>query len=373
MQKTYITVIGAGVVGLAITYELSKHNKDILVLERHDSFGRETSSRNSEVIHAGLYYAPHSLKADTCIRGNRLLYELCKKHDIAHKKLGKLVVASGDDEIKKIESIYENAQKSGVRDLKFLGSGEISGLEPDIRVKKALFSPDSGIIDTHGLMKFFYKAAEANGVIFSFSSEAAGIEKKSGGYAVTVKEPGGELFKFETRFVVNAAGLSSDKVAAAAGMDIEKLGYKISYCKGQYFRIKNSGKFSIKRLIYPPATKIDLGIHITPDLAGSLRLGPDAKYIDHIDYSVNEEDKKIFLNSAKRFLPALEIGDLISDTCGIRPKLQEEGEDFRDFVIREEGAEGLDGFINLIGIESPGLTGCLAIAEIVNTFIKKGK
>lgn len=365
MEQTDIAVIGAGVIGLAIAYELSKLGKEVAVIEKNASFGEETSSRNSEVIHAGLYYPPGSLKAETCIEGKRLLYELCARHNIAHKKLGKLVVAPSNDEAAKIESIYQNALKSGVENLKLIDKDEAKKIEPDIEVKIALYSPESGIIDSHGLMRFFYETAKEKGVMFAFLNEVAGIKRAQDKYRISLKEPNGGLFNFESRLVINSAGLNSDKIAEFIGLDIKKLAYKISYCKGQYFRIGDPQKFSIHHLVYPPATKTDLGVHITPDLAQGLRLGPDAKYVDKVEYSVEEKDKVNFFNSVRRFLPRLEMEDLTADTAGIRPKLQGAGDDFCDFVIKDESKNGFPGFINLIGIESPGLTACLSIAEKV--------
>lgn len=370
MQETKITIIGAGVVGLSIAYVLSRFHQDIIVLERNDSFGQEISSRNSEVIHAGLYYLPDSFKAQTCIKGRNLLYELCSKYNILYKKTEKLVIACNDEEIKKIEKIYYNSQKCGVKNLKFLDSGDIEELEPQVSAKFGFISPDSGIIDSHSLMNFFYTKAKDNGVTFSFCTEAAALAWRGSHYKITVKEPKGDTFSFQSQAVINAAGLNSDKVAQMAGIDIDKYFYRLNYCKGQYFRIGNPKKFSISHLVYPCATQISLGIHITPDLGGGLRLGPDAKYISEINYQIDEADRGCFYESVKRFLPFLEPEDLVPDTVGIRPKLQKEDEIFKDFIIQHESDKGLPGFVNLIGIESPGLTACLAIAEIVKKVLK---
>lgn len=367
MEKTKITIIGAGVIGLAIAYELSKLVTDIIVVDKNDSFGRETSSRNSEVIHTGLYYLPGSLKAKTCIEGNKLLYEFCAQNNIPHKKLGKLVSACNDEEAGKIEAIYENAAKCGVEGLKFMGESEIKKIEPNIKVRRAIFSPEAGIIDSHQLMDFFFKSSKQAGAVFSFSTEVVGIERKGSGYEIFVKDADAEKFSFESEVVINSAGLNSDKVAAIAG--ISEPNYKIHYCKGQYFRVTNPGKFSINHLVYPPPTNIDLGIHLTPDLAGGLRLGPDAEYISEINYDVSEKDKLKFFDSARKFLPNLEEDDLIPDTAGVRPKLQKPEESFRDFVIQEESKKGFPAFVNLIGIESPGLTACLAIARKVKEWL----
>jgi L-2-hydroxyglutarate oxidase LhgO len=185
-----------------------------------------------------------------------------------------------------------------------------------------------------------------------------------------VREPAGDAFSFETQYVINAAGNSSDEVAAMAGLDIDLHGYRLHRCKGEYFRINHPGKYAIKRLIYPPATAVSLGIHITPDMGQGLRLGPDARYVAGVDYTVDESQRDMFWESVRKFLPALERDELIADTAGIRPKLQGENEAFRDFVIQDESGKGLPGFIDLIGIESPGLTACCAIARRVKTLIR---
>ncbi|MFQ5952697.1 MAG: NAD(P)/FAD-dependent oxidoreductase [Candidatus Omnitrophota bacterium] len=369
MEKVDIAIIGAGVIGLAASYVLSGGDKEILVIERNDSFGQEISSRNSEVIHGGIYYPKDSFKSRTCIRGRDLLYELCARHNIPHKKLGKLLVACDKVEIEKLEAIYRNATHCGVDNLRFLEKQEIKKMEPDVSAERALFCPDTGIIDSHSLMKFFFNASKEKGVDFAFGVEVIGIEKRASYYQITVKEPQGEHFSFQAKAVINSAGLDSDKIAEMVGIDAENCSYRLHYCKGQYFRIRNPKKFSITHPVYPPPTNIDLGIHVTPDLADGLRLGPDAKYVRQIDYNINDDDKPGFFQSVKRFLNGLELDDLIQDTAGIRPKLQTESEDFRDFVISNEEEKGFPNFINLIGIESPGLTSCLAIAETVKRLL----
>ena len=371
MEKVDIAIIGAGVVGLATSYALSESPKDVLVIEKHPSFGQETSSRNSEVIHAGLYYKKDSLKAKTCIRGKKLLYSLCEEENIPYKKLGKLVIAPTKDGVPKIENVLKNAEECGVNNLKPLNKNDIKKLEPSVEAEGGFFSPDTGIIDSHSLMDFFYQKSKARGVNFAFSVEVTGIEKEKDYYKIVVKEPKGEEFSFEAKNVINSAGLFSDKVSGFLGIDPKKYGYEIHYCKGQYFRISHPGKFSINHLIYPPPTDIDLGIHLTRDLGGGLRLGPDAKYVGDIDYMINEKDKDTFFDSVSKFLPSLTKDELTPDTVGVRPKLQRPDEDFRDFVIKDETDKGFPGFINLIGIESPGLTSSLSIAEIVKNIVDK--
>ncbi|MCQ9207089.1 MAG: NAD(P)/FAD-dependent oxidoreductase [Omnitrophica bacterium] len=369
MEKTGITVIGSGVIGLAVSHLLSAAGKEVTVIEKNPSFGQEASSRNSEVIHAGLYYPKGSLKARTCIRGKELLHGLCSKHKITCKRLGKLIVVSRKEDMGKLDAIRANAASCGVKNLSFLDKKGIRELEPVIEGESALFSPDTGILDSHGLMQFFLTSAKEKGASFTFSVEVKGIRKKRPGYEVTVKEPSGDLFSFETGVVINCAGLEADKVAALVGIDPDKNFYRIHYCKGRYFRVRNPRKFPVNHLVYPPPTEASLGVHITPDLAGGLRLGPDAQYVNEIDYTVDEHDKEEFLNSARELLPNLQPDDIIPDTAGIRAKLSGSGEGFRDFVIRDEADKGFPKFINLIGIESPGLTSSLAIAEIVKDMV----
>lgn len=369
MDKTQITIIGCGACGLALSYILSKEFSDILVIERHDAFGRETSSRNSEVIHAGIYYPKDSLKAKLCIRGKHLLYEVCQKNNIPHRKLGKILVACNEEEAVSLSAIQQNALDNQVSNLRFLSSHELRTMEPTISAHEALFCPDTGILDSHQLMNFLFLSSKNKGVTFAFNTTVIDIKQTSSNYHVTVQEPSKETFSFQTEIVINAAGLHADKIAQLISIDIKQNNYEIHYNKGQYFRITNPKKFCIKHLIYPPPSSTDLGIHITPDLAGGLRLGPDARYVTEIDYQFNPEDRKIFWASVNRFLTSLRIDDLVEDTVGIRAKLQSPSEKFRDFLIKEESSLGFKNFINLIGIESPGLTSCLAIAEKVRNFL----
>ncbi len=374
MRNQTITIIGAGVIGLAIASELSKKYEDVIILEKNKTFGQETSSRNSEVIHGGMYYPSGSLKAKLCVEGRHLLYELCKKQRIPHNRIGKLIVATEKEEIEVLENLFKVGKANGVEGLKILSQTEFKVLEPNIEGLAALYSPETGILDTHRLMQYFYDHAKSNGAIAAFNSEVIGIEKTNHVYSMTVKNSE-ELTALEADIVINSAGLDSDRVAEMVGMDIDRLDYRLHYCKGQYFRVNSSKSRLINRLVYPvPKSKSGgLGIHATLDLAGSMRLGPDDEYLDSRvkDYSVQDAKKGDFYASARKFMPFLEENDLTPDTAGIRPKLQENGQNFRDFVIKDEADNGLPGFINLIGIESPGFTCSLAIGQMVNNFIKK--
>lgn len=374
MGEVDILIIGAGVIGLAVAREVSAKNKYTVLLERNEFFGQETSSRNSEVIHGGMYYPEGTLKASLCVEGRHLLYDICRNNNIPCRRIGKLIVATESQEVSFLERLLIQGEKNGVEGLKIIGRQELMELEPDINGIAALYSPETGIINTHRLMQFFLDGAKSNGAVIGFQMEVIGIEKLPAGYKVMVKN-GCDVTILKTRIVINCAGLDSDTVAATAGMDIAALKYRLHYCKGQYFRVGGEKKGSISHLIYPvpkPASG-GLGIHATLDLAGGLRLGPDDKYLPdrNKDYSVEEFRKHDFYVSAKKFMPFLDEDQLSADTSGIRPKLQGQGEIFRDFIIQEESGNGFPGFINLIGIESPGLTASVAIAKFVNELVEK--
>lgn len=372
MEEINILIIGSGVIGLAVAAELSKKYKEILILEKHHSFGQETSSRNSEVIHAGIYYPKDTLKAKMCVEGRVLLYEICQKNNIPFKKIGKLIIAGEKEEIPVLEELFQRGKNNGVEDLRLINAGDLNKIEPNVNGVTALYSPSTGIIDSHRLMQYFLGIAQSNGVAVSYGSEVIDVKKCVNGYDVAVKN-NNETVSVNAKVVINSAGLESDRIAEMAGIDIERFNYKLHYCKGQYFRVNCSKSHLIKRLIYPvPRPKsAGLGVHATLDLSGSLRLGPDEKYLNNRtkDYFVDDSQKDNFFRAASRLLPFMNKADLCADTAGIRPKLQEEGGDFRDFVIHEEAEKGLTGFINLIGIESPGLTASPAIAKFVKEMI----
>lgn len=357
-----IAIIGAGVVGLAIAYELSQSTgKTIAVLEKNIRYGQETSSRNSEVIHSGLYYPAEMLKTSLCIEGNQLLYHFCQQYKVANKRLGKLIVGYSNEDFTELEKLFQNGKKNGV-EVHYLSRKQISILETDIKPDQALYLPATGIIDSHGLMQQLYYRSKANEVVYLFDSELLKVEYKNPGYLLKTKR---ETIMAET--VINAAGLNSDHVAGLTGIDPHQHAYTINPCKGEYYCLKK--RFQINHLIYPLPAQGVLGIHITPDLHGNLRLGPNAYYVDEIDYHMDESHKKEFFESLKRILPSLNVDDLTPDCTGIRPRLQIPGGSVRDFVICEESDKGYPALINLIGIESPGLTSSLAIARYVKNII----
>ncbi len=369
MEKADIIIVGAGVIGLSIARELSKTYTDIFVLERNSSFGQETSSRNSEVIHAGIYYPRDSLKAKTCVEARQLLYEFCSENKIPYKKIGKLIVAINSGETKDLEELFRQGLRNGVTDLRLLSKNEIKKIEPHIETERAIYSPSTGILDSHSFMKNLVWQFESNHGQIAYNTELVGIDKKKDGFEVSVKDRKEEIFKFFARTLINCAGLNSDKIAALAGLLKDE--YKLKYCKGDYFRVHNHKARFINRLIYPvpKEDRPGLGIHATLDLAGGLRLGPDDEYVKKIDYNVDESKKEIFYESVRQFLPFIKLEDLAPDTSGIRPKLQGPQENFRDFIIKDETDNSLSGLINLIGIESPGFTASISIAKMVKEMI----
>ncbi|MFH1259659.1 MAG: NAD(P)/FAD-dependent oxidoreductase [Elusimicrobiota bacterium] len=372
MEKVKVTIVGAGIVGLACAAELSRFFTEIIVMEKYPSFGQEGSSRNSEVIHAGIYYPKNSLKARLCVKGKELIYAYCQEHNIAHKRLGKLIVTNEQNEIGRLEELYKNGLENGVNDLKILPQEQIKKMEPYIRAIAAIHSPSSGIFDSHSLMKSLEAESKRRQVTFAYAHELAGVEKQQDGYKVKARDPKGNIFSFVSEIFINAAGLGSEKVARMVG--IKNPAYTLKYCKGDYFRVDNNKARFLSHLIYPTPAKesVSLGMHTVIDLAGGLKLGPDAEYVNKIDYTVDETKKEAFYHQAKPMLPFIELEDLAPDMSGIRAKLQGAGETFRDFVINDETEAGFPGFINLIGIDSPGLTSSLAIAEEVKGMLEAG-
>jgi len=363
------TVIGAGVVGLAVAARLSEHNRPLFVVERNTGFGQETSSRNSEVIHAGIYYPTGSLKARLCVRGREMLYRRLEETRIPYRRCGKLLVATDPAEAEQLTAIVKKAEANGVHDLEALSGDQALEMEPQVKAVAALYSPSTGIIDSHRLMRHLLSRARRNGseIVYRTTVESV-LPREGGGFDVLVRYPDGEEDRFFSRRVVNCAGLGADRVAASAGIDLDACGYRLHFWKGEYFSCQAPDGF-INRLLYPvplPNT-VGLGIHATVDLGGRIKFGPNASYLPdgELDYSVDPGHRDSFHRAAVRYLPALQAEWLQPEMAGIRPKLQKPGDGVRDFVIREETDKGLPGLVNCIGIESPGLTSCLAIADYV--------
>ena len=369
MSDTSLTVIGAGVVGLAVAARLADRFPDLILLERREHHGTETSSRNSEVIHAGMYYTPGSLKARLCVEGNPLLYEYCERRQIPHSRLTKIIVAMIPEEVDHLERILKTGLQNGV-DLEMITAKRSLELEPHVPAVAALFSPNTGVISVHDLMDALLLEARSKGATFQSSAEVVSLALEGRDYRVSIKTPAG-LESFTSERVINAAGLECDTIAALAGIDVDAAGYRLHYCKGSYFSVTASKSFLVRRLVYPVPTSVSLGVHALVDIAGRLRFGPDAEFLKErgLDYRVDVSKRAAFAQGVRRLVPALSDDDLSPDISGIRPKVQAPGEPARDFIIKEEGDRGLPGLVNLIGIESPGLTSCLAIARHVETLL----
>ena len=361
-----LVIIGAGVIGLACSASASSYIDSTLVIERHKSFGNEISSRNSEIIHAGNYYPENSLKAQMCVRGNRSLYSWCDSHRVPCKRTGKFIVSTNREEEASLNKIYDQGRLNGVENLTLISRNELQMLEPNVTGTMAIYSPDTGIIDSHKLMISFLRVATENGGDFAWNHNIVGIERLYEGYKLFIEDPTRTKISVTARKIINSAGLDSDSIAEAVGFDLESNGYVLHYNRGSYFRIASKKRSLVNHLIYPvpPKDSSRLGIHLTIDLNGELRLGPDSEYLEkrEQDYEVNGSLKDKFFRAVNRYITGLEISDLQEDMSGIRPSLKHRGGEFMDFVIKEENDNGFENWVNLIGIESPGLTCCLEIA-----------
>jgi L-2-hydroxyglutarate oxidase LhgO len=362
MESARTVIIGGGVVGLSIAASLSEANNEIYVLEKNRGFGLETSSHNSGVIHSGIYYPPGSLKALLCRKGNAEIYSICEKYNVPFKKLGKLIVATDEPSITELEKLFKNGERNGIQDLRMLDRDQVSSVEPNVQCEMAIYSPSTGIMEPDSLLEYFRAKAIRNGVTLVSDTTVTGISITADGYGLTGISSG-QSFNIRSDTVINSAGLLSDRIAALAGLDVDRLGYRLHYCKGDYFRL--GGDPPVRSLVYPVPNGPGLGIHLTPDMGGSIKLGPNAYYVGKVDYNV-ESDPAEFKSDVVKFIPSVADRQLMFDSSGVRPKLQGPGEGFRDFVIRHESDRGMQGFINLIGIESPGLTASPAIGEYVS-------
>jgi L-2-hydroxyglutarate oxidase LhgO len=369
VADTEVAIVGAGVVGLAVAARLAPRHS-VVVVERNARPGLETSSRNSEVIHAGMYYPTGSLKARLCVEGNRKLYEICARHDVPHARVTKIITARTADELPQLEQIHDRGRANGV-ELRMLTAAEVRALEPNVPSAGALFSPNTGIVSAHGLMDHFAHAAREAGAVIQSRADLVGLERSNGEWRLMLRAGNGEDAVSAER-VVNAAGLDADTVAALGGVDVEKAGYRQHYCKGSYFAVSAARSRLVSRLVYPVPGHVSLGVHAVIGLEGRLRFGPDAEYLPdrRQDYAVDEAKRPAFGAAVRQLVPAIQDEDLSPDISGIRAKLQGPGEGFRDFVVADESARGRPGLVNLIGIDSPGLTSSPAIAEEVARMIE---
>lgn len=358
-----VAVIGGGVVGMACAATIARQGRSVLLVERHARPGQETSSRNSGVIHAGLYYPTRSLKALTCVEGRAMLYSRCESHHIAFRKTGKLLVATAPEEEAKLEHIQARALDNGAGAIEPLDARQIARLEPRVRAVSGLWSPESGIVDVHELLYSYQKEALDHGATLVFDTDVEGIDRPAHGFVLGTRSRSGERASVTSTVLLNAAGLSADSVARRAGVDIDALGYRYHYCKGDYFVLASELRGLVRHLVYPAPVHAGLGIHVTFDLGGKLTLGPDTEYVSAPSYVVDSAKRSLFAEAARRYLPELRDEQLSADYAGVRPKLQGPKDEFRDFVIEDATPHGVPGLVNLIGIESPGVTASEAVAR----------
>ena len=365
MEQVDAVVIGAGVVGLACARALALAGREVIVLEREDAIGTHTSSRNSEVIHAGIYYPPGSLKARLCVEGKLALYRYLGERGLPHRNCGKLIVAAEASQLAYLEKLKAQAAANGVHDLRMLSEKEAKTLEPALACVAALESPSTGIIDSHAYMLALQGDAENAGATVAFRSPVERGRVRDGGIELEAGDT-----RLLARSVVNSAGLFAPQLAGSiAGFPKERMPPQ-RFCKGNYFSL--SGRSPFTRLIYPVPEKAGLGVHLTIDLAGQARFGPDVEWIDRIDYAVDPKRGERFYRAIRTYWPGLKDGALQPAYSGIRPKIQENPEEpARDFVIEGPRDHGVPGLVNLFGIESPGLTSSLAIAGRVGELLSE--
>ncbi|RWD68044.1 MAG: NAD(P)/FAD-dependent oxidoreductase [Mesorhizobium sp.] len=364
MEQVDCIVAGAGVIGLAVARSLAARGLDTLILEAADAIGTETSSRNSEVIHAGVYYLEGSLKARLCVAGRDMLYRYATERSIPHRRSGKLILATDEAQEPVLATIHANAIACGVGDLRFLSAAEAQALEPALHCTKALLSPSTGIIDSHALMLALLGDAEDSGAMLSLNTRIVSGRIEAHRIVLqTVNTASGENFEIATSRLVNAAGLGAVALAGSLeGIDRQLLP-TLRYAKGNYFSVAGRAPFS--RLVYPVPEPGGLGVHLTLDLGGAARFGPDVEWTDVLDYRVDPAHGERFYAAIRKYWPELADGSLQPAYSGIRPKLSGPGEASSDFVIQHAAAHGIQGLVNLFGIESPGLTSSLAVAEHV--------
>ncbi len=357
-----VLVVGAGVVGLAVARAAALEGHDVIVAEKTRGIGNGVSSRNSEVIHGGMYYPTGSLRAEHCPRGRRMLYDFCASHGVPHRKCGKLIVASEDAEIARMEAIVRQGLTNGVEGLELIDGAAARALEPALRCVAAVRSPETGIIDSHALMNALRGDFEDRGGMIAFATPVERLTPVQGGWSVRFggREPG----VFEVDAVVNSAGLGAQALARATDDYPQDRVPRLVLARGNYFGY--AGRPAFSRLIYP-APRIDggLGTHVTLDLAGRMRFGPDVEWIDEENYDVDPRRANSFYASIRRYWPGLPDGSLVPDYAGIRPKLTGPGEPAADFLIEGPEQHGLPGLVQMFGIESPGLTSSLSLADTV--------
>lgn len=358
IESVDCVVIGAGVVGLAVARELAGRGRDVVVLEAGGAVGTHTSSRNSEVIHAGLYYPTGSLKARLCVEGRERLYAYCAARGIAHRRIGKLVVATTADEIAAVESYAAQGAANGVDDLAWLSRAAIRALEPAVAAVAGFLSPSTGILDSHALMLALQGDAEREGAVVAFNARVVG--GVVGDEDLRLRVDGPEPMTLRCATIVNSAGLWAPDVARSLDGFPRDLVPTPFFAKAHYFAL--AGRSPFTHLVYPVATSAHLGVHVTLDLAGQARFGPDVEWVDGVDYRFDEARASAFYEAVRRYFPGLRDGALVPGYTGVRPKIAGPGAPAADFMLQGPASHGIAGLVNLFGIESPGLTSCLALA-----------
>lgn len=360
-ERIDCVVVGAGVVGLAVARALARAGREVLVLERERWIGSHTSSRNSEVIHAGIYYPKDSLKASLCVAGRERLYAYCAEHGVPHRRLGKLIVATSEEEVPRLEGLRQRAAANGVADLEWLDGPAARVLEPALHCVAALLSPSTGIVDSHGLMLAYQGDAEAAGAVVALRAPV--LAGRAGGRGIILTVGGDAPMELEADIVVNSAGLFAPALARRiAGLPPATIP-RDYYCRGVYFTL--SGRAPFRHLVYPAPEAAGLGIHLTLDLGGQARFGPDVEWVDGVDYTVDPRRGDAFYAAIRRYWGALPDGALQPGYAGVRPKISAPNAPAADFLVQGPADHGVPGLVNLYGIESPGLTASLALADHV--------
>lgn len=358
MEKLDAVVVGGGVVGLAVARALAQSGREVVILEAEDAIGTHTSSRNSEVIHAGIYYPKGSLKARACVAGKELLYEYCVAHGVPHRRSGKLIVATGQEQVAELETIQKKAHANGVTDVVWMTREQVQALEPEISCVAGLYSPSTGIIDSHSLMLAYLGDAEDRGAMLALKTHLLGAQVTADGFVVHTDQT-----DVACNVLVNGGGLRAPSIAKLVeGYPAEKAPREF-YAKGNYYSLARRAPFS--RLVYPVPEPGGLGVHVTLDLAGQARFGPDVEWVERIDYTVDPKRSERFYAAIRKYWPGLPDGALAPGYAGIRPKTAGPQEPAPDFEVQGPSVHGVPGLVHLFGIESPGLTASLALAGMV--------
>ena len=358
-------VVGAGVIGLAVGRSLAMAGREVVVLEAEPEIGTHSSSRNSEVIHAGIYYGDDTLKARLCVQGKEMLYRYCEERHVPFQRIGKLIVASHDNEISRLRAIQSQASRNGVNDLELIDQAEVRRLEPAVDCRLGLLSPSTGIVDSHSLMISLQADIEAHGGSVLTHSRVSEVRINETGFEVKVDEIEDS---FQCTTLVNSAGLHASEFARSIKRLDPAVIPETNFAKAHYFAYQ--GKSPFNHLVYPLPEDGGLGVHATNDMGGSARFGPDVEWVDEIDYAFDENRKARFVTAIRSYFPDLDESKLVPAYTGVRPKLSGRGEPDADFLIQGQSAHGVENLVNLFGIESPGLTASLAIGDYVNELLR---